>query len=59
MLKANYGFVAVALEAGDNNVEFVYKNKSLYLGCIISLLSGIILVIVGLYKPKVHAIAGH
>lgn len=59
VLKANYGFVAVALEAGDNNVEFVYKNKSLYLGCIISLLSGIILVIVGLYKPKVHAIAGH
>lgn len=36
VLKANYGFVAVAVPAGDNNIKFVYRNDAFYIGLVIS-----------------------
>ena len=45
IFRANYSFRGVFLEEGEHTVEFFYKSESLWYGCILSLLSIVVLVL--------------
>lgn len=44
IIRANSGFMAVDIAAGEHRVEFVYKHKLFYIGIVISLASSLIAV---------------
>lgn len=54
--RINGGFCGVLLEAGENEIDFIYKNDALLVGMIISGTSLIILVIMNILKKEKKSI---
>ena len=52
LLPADYNFKAVAVASGTHRVEFVYRPASFYMGCGVSLLAIVVVLLISLRKPS-------
>lgn len=59
IIKANYGFMAICMPAGEHSVKFVYDNKAFRFGCVVSAATaGLLILSCAIYFVKQHKAKG-